>query len=100
MTIRAIGSIHRTPDAGVDSGSYRITGTTKNKATPSDLPVARRVRLHEQISGRLVRETWSDASGAYAFNGIRLTTYYVVSFDHTGGFGGVIADNLTPEPMP
>ena len=100
MTIRAIGSIHRTPDAGFDSGSYRITGTTKNKAMPSDIPVARRVRLHEQISGRLVREVWSDASGAYSFNGIRLTTYYVVSFDHTGGFGGVIADNLTPEPMP
>ena len=100
MTIRAIGSIHRTPDAGFDSGSYRITGTTKNKAMPSDIPVARRVRLHEQISGRLVREVWSDASGAYSFNGIRLTAYYVVSFDHTGGFGGVIADNLTPEPMP
>ena len=101
MTIRAIGSIHLTPNAGFDSGTYRITGTTKNKATPSDLPVARRVRLHEQSSGRLVRETWSDATtGAYSFTGLRLTTYYVVSFDHTGGFGGVIADNLTPEPMP
>lgn len=96
----AIGSVHASPDARLDSGSYRITGTTQNKATPSNLPVSRRVRLHEQISGRLVREVWSDASGAYAFNCIRLTTYYVVSFDHTGTFGGVIADNLTPEPMP
>ena len=97
----AIGSVHASPDARLDSGSYRITGTTKNKAMPSDIPVARRVRLHEQISGRLVRETWSDATtGAYSFTGLRLTAYYVVSFDHTGTFGGVIADNLTPEPMP
>lgn len=96
----AIGSVHTSPDVGLDSGSYRITGTTKNKATPSDLPVARRVRLHEQISGRLVREVWSDASGAYSFNGLRLTAYYVVSFDHTNTFSAVIADNLTPEPMP
>lgn len=97
----AIGSVHASPDARLDSGSYRITGTTKNKAMPSDIPVARRVRLHEQSSGRLVRETWSDATtGAYSFTSLRLTTYYVVSFDHTGTFGGVIADNLTPEPMP
>ena len=97
----AIGSVHASPDVRLDSGSYRITGTTKNKAMPSDIPVARRVRLHEQSSGRLVRETWSDATtGAYSFTGLRLTAYYVVSFDHTGAFGGVIADNLTPEPMP
>ena len=97
----AIGSTHVLISDTFDGGAYRITGTTKNKATPSDIPVARRVRLHEQISGRIVRETWSDATtGAYSFTGIRLTTYYVVSFDHTNTFGGVIADNLTPEPMP
>ena len=100
MTLRALGTIHRTPDAGFDSGQLQIIGTTKNTGAPPT-PVRRRVRLHEQSSGRLVRETWSDATtGAYSFTGLRLTTYYVVSFDHTGGFGGVIADNLTPEPMP
>ena len=96
----AIGGAHVLISETFDGGEFQIVGTTKNKATPSDLPVARRVRLHEQSSGRLVRETWSDASGAYSFSGLRLTAYYVVSFDHTGGFGGVIADNLTPEPMP
>ena len=97
----AIGGAHVLISETFDGGEFQIVGTTKNKATPSDLPVARRVRLHEQISGRLVRETWSDATtGAYSFTGLRLTTYYVVSFDHTGAFGGVIADNLTPEPTP
>jgi len=97
----AIGSTHVLISDTFDGGAYRITGTTKNKAAPSDLPVSRRVRLHEQSSGRIVRETWSDATtGAYTFAGLRLTAYYVVSFDHTNTFGGVIADNLTPEPMP
>lgn len=93
-----------TPQAPVDlrwSGQFRIVGTTKNKATPADVAVSRRVRLHDQKSGDTVREMLSDATtGAYSFTGLRLTTYYVVSFDHTGTFGGVIADNLTPEPMP
>ena len=83
-----------------NAGSYRITGTTKNTGTPP-VPVGRLVRLHDQKTGEIVRQVWSDATtGAYSFTGLRLTTYYVVSFDHTGGFGGVIADNLTPEPMP
>ena len=97
---RSIGTIHRTPDVGFDSGPLQIIGTTKNTGTPPT-PVRRRVRLHEQSSGRLVREVWSDATtGAYSFTGLRLTTYYVVSFDHTNTFAAVIADNLTPEPMP
>ena len=83
-----------------NAGSYRITGTTKNTGTPP-VPVGRLVRLHDQRSGEIVRQLWSDATtGAYSFTGLRLTAYYVVSFDHTNTFGGVIADNLTPEPMP
>lgn len=34
MTFRAIGTIHRTPDVGFDSGPLQITGTTKNTGTP------------------------------------------------------------------
>lgn len=83
-----------------NAGSYRITGTTKNTGTPP-VPVGRLVRLHDQKTGEIVRQVWSDAAtGAYSFTGLRLTAYYVVSFDHTNTFGGVIADNLTPEPMP
>jgi hypothetical protein len=97
MTIRAIGSIHRTPDVGFDSGPLQITGTTKNTGTPPT-PVRRRVRLHEQSSGRIVRETWSDATtGAYSFTGLRLTAYYVTGFDHTGQYSGVIETDVIPE---
>lgn len=82
------------------SGQFRIVGTTKNKATPTDVSVSRRVRLHDQKSGDPVREMWSNDGGVYAFNHIAPGLYYVVGFDHTNTFGAVIADNLTPEPMP
>ena len=92
-----------TPQAPVDlrwSGQFRIVGTTKNKATPADVAVSRRVRLHDQKSGDTVREMWSDAGGVYAFNHIAPGLYYVVSFDHTNTFAAVIADKLPSEPMP
>ena len=83
-----------------DGGTYRVTGTTKVKGTP-DLAVSRRVRLHDQLSGRVVREVWSTAgTGAYAFNRIRLGTFYIASFDHTGLQNGVIATNATSELIP
>lgn len=84
----------------LDGGPYRITGTTKNTGTP-DIPVRRRVRLHDQLTGRAFREVWSDATtGAYSFDRIRFGTFYVTAFDHTGQFSGVIETDVTPEPMP
>lgn len=84
-----------------DGGGYKITGTVKEKATPVNIPLRRRVRLHNQRTGDLVAETWSDATtGAYTFEGIAGgRKYYVVSFDHTLNHRAVIADNLTPEAM-
>lgn len=79
-------------------GLLRIVGSVKN--TP-DMPVRRRVRLHEQRSGRVVREVWSDpVTGAYAFDCLAAGTYYVTSFDHTGTYGGVIETDVHPEPTP
>lgn len=83
-----------------DAGGLRITGTTKNTGTP-EVPVRRRVRLHQQASGRPVADTWSDATtGAYSFENIRQGTYYATAFDHTGQYSGAIETDLTPEPMP
>lgn len=83
-----------------DAGDLRITGTAKNTGTP-DLPVRRRVRLHEQVTGRPVADTWSDAStGAYTFGNLAASTYYVTAFDHTGQYSGVIETDVVPEPMP
>lgn len=84
-----------------DGGIYRITGTVKEKSSPSNLPMVRKVRLHREMDGRLIRETWSDASGNYAFNSIRGdATYFTTSFDYLKNYRAVIADGLTPELMP
>ncbi len=79
-------------------GRGHIVGTVKEKATPSNLPVIRRVRLHETKSGILIKETWSDAAGNYTFAYIDpACPYYVVAFDHTGKYRGVVADALIPK---
>jgi len=85
-----------------DGGMYRVTGTVKEKASPTNTPLKRKVRLHREPDGRMVRETWSDAStGAYTFDHIRGdVNYFVTTFDYLHNFRAVIADNLTPEAMP
>jgi hypothetical protein len=65
-----------------------------------DWPAARRVRLHHQLSGRQVRETWSGADGVYRFDLLRLGVYYVVGLDHSMQFDPEAKSDLTPEPMP
>lgn len=85
-----------------DGGTGRIVGTVKEKALPANIPLRRRVLLFNYRDHRQIRETWSDAvTGDYVFNNIdRNRTYTVVSYDHTGFYRAVIADNLAPEPMP
>lgn len=80
-------------------GRGRIVGTVKNKGEPSDTPVYRRVRLFKDRDGQCVAETWSDpVTGAYAFENINPAhKYTALSYDHTGQFRAVVADNLTPE---
>lgn len=84
-----------------DGGDGRITGTVKRKDTPLNVPLRRRVVLLNNFDHRKVREVWSDAAtGYYEFTGVaRLRTYTVVSYDHTGQYRAVLADNLTPERM-
>ena len=76
-------------------GTATLTGTVTN--FPAQ-PVARRVILIEERSGRVIRETWSDATtGVYSFPNIMGgRKYTVVSYDHTGFYRAVIADNLEP----
>jgi hypothetical protein len=85
------------PVNGRWAGQYKITGTTKNKSSPSNLPVGRRVRLHDQNSGEVVQETWSDeVTGVYSFDYISNGVFYITAFDHTGNYNGVIATGITP----
>lgn len=92
-----ISSVH---EVGL-SGPYSTpAGTTKNTGTPSNTPVRRRVRLHDQPSGRALREVWSDAAtGAYTFANIRAGLFFVMTLDHTGVYNGEITtDIVVPAP--
>lgn len=85
-----------------DGGAGRIVGTVKEKNTPANTPLKRRVVLLSMPGSRAIRETWSDpVTGVYEFNEVAMDRVYtVISYDHTGIYRGVVADNLTPEVMP
>ena len=82
-------------------GRGRITGTVAEKALPANTPLRRLVRLHREPDGMFIAATWSDATtGEYVFNGIRPDCKYTVtSFDYSGTYRAVIADNLNPTPV-
>lgn len=82
-------------------GLGRISGTTKVKGTPN-YAIRRKVRCHREADGLLVGEVWSDATtGAYTFNNIDASVKYtVIAYDYEHNYRAVIADNLTPDPMP
>ena len=86
----------------IHGGRGSISGTVKRDADPADLPLSRRVRLHRDVDGMLLRETWSDATtGAYLFTDINpAITYTVISYDHEHNYRAVVADNITPEVLP
>lgn len=85
----------------IHGGPGRITGTVAEKSTPN-IPLRRRVRLHRDLDGLCVRETWSDAAtGAYAFTDINPTyKYTAIAYDYAHNHRAVAADNLTPEVLP
>lgn len=80
-----------------DGGAFRVAGTVKIDGTPTT-PVARRVRLFDVISGRLIRQTWSALDGSFSFERIRAGEYLVVSDDYTRTYNAVVADRVMAVP--
>jgi len=70
-----------------------IEPVTRLNAVP---PQPRRVRLCDQISGRVVREAWSDpATGLVTFANVREGPWLLYALDHTGEFEAVaISDRV------
>jgi len=66
----------------VDGGNLSIIEpVTRRDIIP---PQSRRVRLHDQRSGRLVREQWSDpATGNVDFQYLREGPWVLYALDHT-----------------
>lgn len=83
----------------IHGGRGYIPGTVKRDADPVDLSLHRRVRLHREVDGMMLRETWSDtATGEYLFTDINpAITYTVIAYDYERNYRAVVADNITPE---
>lgn len=81
-------------------GIGQVSGTVKEKGTP-DHALHRRVLLIEEQTRTVIGEAWSNAAtGAYSFGNIAMDrTYTVISYDYTGTYRAVIADNQIPELM-
>jgi hypothetical protein len=82
-----------------NAGNGRIAGTVMIDGDPNDFPVRRLVRLHRDIDGLKVAETYSDeTTGAYEFRGLSADyRYSTITYDSTNFYRAVIADNLAPE---
>ena len=97
------GVVVRNVALGYQAGdrTVALSGTTKVKALPANIPVSRPVRLYRNDTGALVAETQSRVDGSYTFQGLSLDQrYFVVAFDPTHVHRAVVADHLTAERIP
>lgn len=102
-------SLHKSDDL-LRGGRGIFYGTVKRDADPADLPLRRLVRLHRDLDGLVVRETWSDPlTGDYVFSNIDPTikytaiAYYYENRRANGDvreFRAEAADNISPEVVP
>ena len=78
-----------------NGGVGNIIGTVKEKNTPANTPLHRRVLLVDEASRITIRETWSDPiTGAFEFRGVKQgVKYSTISYDHLHNYRAVIADN-------
>lgn len=95
QTVRAHGDMYF-------GGMGRVYGTVKEKNTPANTPLRRRVILIDERSQLAIRETWSNAAtGAFEFPYVATDrAYTVITLDHPHNYRAVIADNQMAEAMP
>ena len=101
LTVQS-GSVKDFTTGVLGTGRGRVAGTVKERGTPTNTPVYRKVRLIRERDGLLIRELWSNpVTGAYSFDYVdELQTFTVLSYYHTGAFRAVVADGQIPELMP
>ena len=90
-----LGSLHYAAELG---GAYQISGTVDRLGQVGSY----RVVLFDRASGRYIRETTSNAQGAYAFTNLeyRASGYFVVAFDSNATpLNAAIDDLITPVAM-
>lgn len=81
-------------------GVYTVYGTVKEKNTPENTPLARKVWLIQERGMQVAGVTWSRASdGAYAFERVPAGVYSTVTYDYKGNYKAEIDSGLVAERM-
>lgn len=81
-----------------DGGDGQFANPPDDPITLDSLPYRTRLRVFEERSGRLVRESWSEADGTWRITHLnRNQTYLVVCYDAT--YPALAYDHQTPDPM-
>lgn len=95
LAIRTGQSTRISPDEGIGW----VQGTVKRKGEPRDVPLRRRVRLHDKRDMRLIRETWSDPeTGVFRFDNIDPQVPFVaVAYDHLNQYRALADDSIKVE---
>lgn len=82
-------------------GPGRVYGTVKEKNTPANTPLHRRVLLLDEATRIVIRETWSDpVTGNFEFPYLRMgVPFTVLAYDYVHNYRAIVADNQLAEPM-
>lgn len=79
------------------SGRGFIAGQAPGLLTVGGAPAARRIRVLEQLTGKVVAETVSAPDGTYRIDGLNPNLrYMVIGIDHQRVWNAAIMDNITP----
>lgn len=84
----------------VFGGRMRLAGFTEIDGTPPTRVGPRRVLILDQLSGRLVRETWSDSTGAWEVTNLANGKYLVITPDPTLTYDPAALSDVVPAAMP
>lgn len=79
-------------------GLFRVPGTTAVAGTP-DVPVSRLTLLIDKRTKLPAKIKMSNPDGTYVFEYVGLGPWVVLTFDHTGEYNAVVADNILGTPM-
>lgn len=84
-------------DTYFGSQSFSTAGSISGIVKNGSVPVQRRVRLYDSVTGNFVREVWAGLDGTFVFKGLdKNKRFTITSHDHLTGYNDVIAAMATP----
>ena len=94
VNLQVIPGIGVSGDTAFTSGKgLSIKGQVKEVGVPTPC----RLRLFERLTGRFIAEKSTDQNGAYEFDHLTMTKFFIIAHHPTSKFNAVIQDNVVPK---